>query len=276
MKKRKDDRRPGWSAFITKLYQEYSSTKSNVYYFSNKNLVKLVPIKDQQVVLDLGCGNGMTTFFIRKKSMKCKIIAVDQSRDMLRQYRKNIKKYGWKNIKIVHLKAEDIYKIMGKEKVDIILCNGAIWHFNINKIFKVLSRILNTKGILAFTMFDHIYNFGNGSFYLLLEKEIKKFAGKKRILFNDIFTNKYDKNKIVNSLEMEGFKLVKYIILKNKETKRSFEKAMRLYTERVFYKFFPSLDEEEAKKKIYCIANELFKKKCYVRKIGFFVCKKIY
>ncbi len=110
------------------------------------NLIKSVlPNKNNLVTLDLGCGTGACSFYLKPISKK--LIGVDISRQMLEKA-KATKNYDT-------LEQKDIldYIIHTKIKFDLIICADVFCYMsNLTKIFQTVHTILKKNGSFIFTI----------------------------------------------------------------------------------------------------------------------------
>ena len=101
----------------------------------------------KDILIDLGCGTGITTTPWIKKFNK--VIGVELSKPMLKEAKKKSSKIKWINQDIVNLKI--------KEKVDVVTChfdvlNHVLKEKDLQKVFNNVYEILNNNGIFIFDM----------------------------------------------------------------------------------------------------------------------------
>lgn len=99
------------------------------------------------VLIDLGCGTGITTIPWIKEFDK--VIGIELSKPMLKEAKKKSKKVRWLNQDIVHLKI--------KEKADVITChfdvlNHILRKRDLQKVFNNIYETLNAGGLFIFDM----------------------------------------------------------------------------------------------------------------------------
>ena len=107
--------------------------------------------------LDAGCGFGRGTLFMLSNSAKF-VTALDISENNIETARKNIKKFGFKNFKILK---KNISKLPFKDETfDVVWCYGVIHHAkNTDKCLKELTRVLKKNGHLK------LFVYGSGGIY---------------------------------------------------------------------------------------------------------------
>jgi len=81
----------------------------NKLYFLRKKAIKKLNLKQNYKVLDIACGTGLNFKHIEKLiKNNGKIIAIDYTKEMLKQAKKLIKKNNYTNIKLIKANAENI------------------------------------------------------------------------------------------------------------------------------------------------------------------------
>lgn len=108
-----------------------------------KLAIKLAEIKKEDIILDLGCGEGYLLSLLPKTK---EIIGIDISRIVLSKARKLLR--SRKDIKLMYCNAENI--LFRREYFDKILCSEVLEHTpNPKKVIKEIYRILKQDGILV-------------------------------------------------------------------------------------------------------------------------------
>lgn len=181
---------------MAEKYERYAN-KYPRYRKTSKFLVELADIKKGMIIVDLCCGTGIVIKEILKKTgTSGRVIGIDRSKEMLAIAKKKIKQ---KNVSFIQASGEEIDKII-KEKVDIVLCNSAFWHMNMDKVLLAINNILKDNGKLVFNFPNFIY-------------EIDAFINPKTPLFPII-----RKLLIEKMLTDNHFKIYSYKILELKRT----------------------------------------------------------
>ena len=141
-----------------------------------------------KILIDLGCGTGITTIPWIKKGYK--VIGVELSKPMINEAKKKSKKVKWVNKNIVNLNI--------KEKADAITCH-----------FDVLNHILNKKDLQK--IFNNVYGIlnKNGLFVFDMMSEESFEWLKKRKIKSKIPERAYSKTEIKQMLKKSGFKILK-------------------------------------------------------------------
>lgn len=110
------------------------------------NPIALANIKKGDIVLDLGSGAGFDCFLASKEvGEKGKVIGIDMTPNMIEKAKKNIEKYGYKNVEfklgyIENLPIED-------NSIDLVISNCVInLSPNKQKVFKEAYRVLKNNG----------------------------------------------------------------------------------------------------------------------------------
>lgn len=146
-----------WDKSVVK-YHEYA-LKYPLYKQTSKKLVELAELNKEDIVIELGCGTGITTKMIAKRVKK--VIAIDRSKKAI----EIAKKYVNNNVDFI---CGDIFDIKGinSKKVLANLCISII----ISKESKKIKNFLKPNGIFYFNVpSQYMKNYGNTK----LIKEIK-------------------------------------------------------------------------------------------------------
>ena len=239
-----------WEEYA-KRYNKYCKTDNNYYKQSAEILLNCSDIKDNNVILDLGCGTGAMSREILKRFPKIKIIAIDLSKEALEYYRKNFEKQiKTGQIIAIECNAEKI-KEQIKHNVDIVFISSALWDMEIKSLFKNLKKILNKNGLIIANLPYLTINKNEGFIYKIEDFFRKKSKIQKlyrRILLknlNDILIN----NKLrIRKTQEYNFNLSKDNI------KRFFDVLKYRYP----FIFFPDkISYEERYKKCEKLFNQL-------------------
>lgn len=131
------------------------------YSFSNKiqaeigyMLIENIGIKEDDKILDVGCGVGNITFKIADKAKKGKVIGIDYSYSMIEKCKETKKNSGLINVDFLAMSALDIDY---KDEFDIVFSNSVLhWIKEDEKLLKVLYNALNKCGriVLQFPLLN--------------------------------------------------------------------------------------------------------------------------
>ncbi|MBC20221.1 MAG: SAM-dependent methyltransferase [Planctomycetaceae bacterium] len=115
-------------------------------------LLRALKLKPDDVVCDLGCGNGFYALEIAKQVPKGKVIGVDIQPEMLRMLRERARISGVKNIELVLGTLSD--PKLPRGKVDLVFCVDAYHEFSHpEKMLRAIRRSLSKSGRLALVEF---------------------------------------------------------------------------------------------------------------------------
>jgi trans-aconitate methyltransferase len=140
----------------------YHAEVENITFYreTNRELIAAGQIRPEMVVVDLGCGTGLTT---RSILNSCRnqifIYAVDQSQEMLAQARKCIQN---STVRFIQAGADHFAHDI-PEKVDRVFCNAAFFHFSQPEtVLEEIHQILKPEGQFLFNIPDQDFSFGDG------------------------------------------------------------------------------------------------------------------
>jgi len=129
-----------YSEWDGRKYQEVSRLHDKVGLLS---IERLDP-QDGEKILEIGCGPGMQTVQIARKIPKGKIIAIDNSEDMVEQAKFNVTKNGIDNAEIICMDALEINFI---DEFDAVFSNSAVpWIQNQKLLYEKIYRSLKPNG----------------------------------------------------------------------------------------------------------------------------------
>lgn len=124
--------------FVAKLYSDVK-----------KHSLSLLNLKDNSVILDLGCGSGLDTVKLSANNKKSQIFGIDHDIEML-----NVaKKTPMSNVNYLLSQAdalpfEDNY-------IDAILCDRVLQHLpNVDNVIYQINRVLKTNGMVVIVETD--------------------------------------------------------------------------------------------------------------------------
>ncbi len=126
-----------WDA---ELYQNSSKWQFDLGMMA---IERLAPI-DGEKILEIGCGNAMTTIEIAKRIPNGFITAIELSKEMIKQANINLSNHKIKNVKILHMNA---LEIKFHNRFDAIFSNSAIhWILDLESMYAILYEALNQDG----------------------------------------------------------------------------------------------------------------------------------
>lgn len=216
-------------------YEDYAQ-KYPMYRESIRRLIDLLDIKNK-IVIDLACGTGISTEEILKHKPK-KIIGIDFSENMLNIAKRKIKN---KNVEFVLAKTEEF----STEKVEVIICNFALWQFDLDKAIKNINNHLKKGGVFAFSLGGQsVILKENNTAIIRINEMIQRMAKEEGII---IPTKKqrrmFRKKEIVDLIKSNRFILENTKIVK---LKRSIEDYFDFIKMRgMGSKIIPNLDQKK-------------------------------
>ncbi|MCQ9207163.1 MAG: malonyl-ACP O-methyltransferase BioC [Omnitrophica bacterium] len=163
-------------------YDKYSSVQRN----SARKLISILPVGEFKKILDIGCGTGLYTGFLRERFRSSNIKALDISREMIEIAKDKLRESS------IEFVVGDAEKAKFSENYDLITSNASFqWFDDLGKVLRLYKKLLNEKGIMLFSIF------GPRTFYELNES-LRTLFGK------DIATSSsgfIEKPEIKNILE---------------------------------------------------------------------------
>jgi len=191
--------------------------KYRVYSTSARRLVELANIRKTDIVVDLGCGTGVSSQEIYQRiNDKGKLIGIDVSPRMLETAKKKFQRKD--NVRFI---VGDGYRLSDliDEKVDVVLSSFTFYYFlsDLDSLFRQVYDVLKPKGRYVFNITSYFtplkfegkeYNrFG----YILwgeTDKVLKEygFKGRGKYVFDLSFLNNFDRVREI--LEKSGFSSV--------------------------------------------------------------------
>jgi len=110
------------------------------------NPIAMASLKEGEVVLDLGSGGGLDSFFARSKVGESGlVIGVDMTPEMIYLARKNAEEDGYKNVEFRLGEIEDLP--LADNMVDVIISNCVVnLSLEKEKVFKEAYRVLKNGG----------------------------------------------------------------------------------------------------------------------------------
>ena len=148
-------------------------------------LNKILKIKKEGFVIDLGCGEGKLTKFFLSKGFN--VTAIDNSEENVDKLKKNLKRFGNK-VKIVKTNLEEF---SFDKDYDVIIAKNVLHFLSNEKAKELIEEIKNhTKKdginlIIGLTIKDRFYNKKR---FFIKEREMKKmYKGWNFLFFKSFF-----------------------------------------------------------------------------------------
>ena len=173
--------------------------------------------KENEIVLDAGCGSGRITKIISTQVPQGKVFAVDSDSSMMTIAKENLAKFS--NIQFIKA---DVSEIELDEKVDVVFSNAALhWILNHKKMFELFWQILKPDGQLLI----QCGGYGEFAKTLPIFNKVRKSNQFYNYFCNDkgeniwkqtwYFAKKEDTEKMLKEI---GFKNIQ-VFLENRESK---------------------------------------------------------
>ena len=168
---------------------DFSEGENNLINQINNYLFKNgITLKEQDLIVDLGCGPGNISEKLAIKWPKTKVIGIDGSKNMIlkAESNKNIfeNKSKLKNLSYfcVDIKKINLNNILFEKNISLLVSNSLIHHItHIDDFFKCIKRLSSQKTI----------NFHKDLKRPIDEKSALYLKEKCAIKYNDILTNDY-------------------------------------------------------------------------------------
>lgn len=193
--------------------EDFSRTRQNIW----EEIRFLFNVKDNERVLDLGCGNGRYYELLKDS----RYIGVDNSEKLIDIARKRFPRADFRVSEAFNLEFQDNY-------FDKIYSIAVLHHIPSKELrtrfLEEAKRVLKEKGIIVITVWKfHKYS-------LLLKYTLLKIIGKSKLDFKDIFeswsdvTERYyhwfSKRELVKLMKDSGFEVKESGITRNERGNR--------------------------------------------------------
>lgn len=215
----------GISSLKTLLYRfpNIYFTFSSFKIFEFKELLRDISILKSDIILDIGCGDGLETIIIGKKCRK--IYGIDISNSNISISKNRLSHLRHKiDCEFIFGRLEDLN--FESEKFNKIFSICVLEHIsNYSDVLKESYRILKKGGLMIFSV-DSLSNISNKS---IIVKHKKKYR------VEQYFT----KDRLKKKLSEIGFKNISiYPILKTEYAKKVFIKEINSNSKNKIFKFF--------------------------------------
>ena len=158
-------------------------------------ILNLIKLNKNQVILDLGTGNGYLAFTLAKENPDNEVIGLDIVEQTLKKNAENAKQQNLRNLGFTGY--DGIRLPFGDESIDVIYTRYALHHFpDIHSTFRELRRVLKSKGKIVLS--DPTPNENDKSGF------VDEFMKKKL----DGHIKFYTKREFEELAEANGFKIV--------------------------------------------------------------------
>ena len=133
--------------YFDKWAETYSRGENPLFQQWNiDKLFEQIELKDDDVVLDLGTGNGKLLREVGKRDFVCRLIGIDFSKEMLDEAREKLKQENL-NAQLIQRTLPDIG--LKKESIDYVISNIALHHVkDKKKLYSAIYNVLKKNGLL--------------------------------------------------------------------------------------------------------------------------------
>lgn len=161
------DKELKWNA---KLYQENSDLQ---YELALMAIERLNPEKNYKI-LDIGCGNAVSTIELAKYVPEGEIVAIEISPEMYKQALENIREKKIANINLINC---DAFNINYSNEFDAVFSNSAIhWIYDLEQMYNKIYKALKNGGkIMIQTALKENNPLIDAAYILRDEPEFKKY-----------------------------------------------------------------------------------------------------
>jgi ubiquinone/menaquinone biosynthesis C-methylase UbiE len=135
-------------------------------------------IQKEDIVLDVACGKGATTFpILQKLSGTGRLYAIDISPKMIKECKQRLTTQNFQNIEFQTIDAENL--LFSDNSFDKVVCGFGLFFFpNIEKGLYEIRRVLKQNGLLIFSSWNNEYQL---KWYAeILSKYIHDFGSKQQ------------------------------------------------------------------------------------------------
>jgi|SRR3989344_135371 len=152
--------------YYSKIAGSYDELHEEEQLNKLKLISKYIKVKKDDLLLDIGCGTGISTRFF-----KCKTVGIDNSKSMIKKAGKNC----------VFGAAE---RLPFKDKMfDVIICVTAIHHFNAEEAVNEIKRVSKDNSRIAVTLLKKAQYFSKIKGMLLKNFSFIQVEDEKDVIF---------------------------------------------------------------------------------------------
>ena len=167
-----------------RYYDKYSLIQRNCAL----RLISKIENTNFKSILDIGCGTGIYTRFLRDRFRGAHIKAIDISHDMIEVAKEKLPDEKTEFI------VGDAETMDFKERFDLVTSNASLqWFTSLEKTLSKHRMLLKEKGVIAFSIF------GPETFSELSES-LKKLFGEDSFISSHSFTTNSEVRKILKNL----------------------------------------------------------------------------
>lgn len=227
-----------------KSVEKYHSYGLNFpqYTETNSKLVEIAELEEGQKIVDLAAGTGFTSKAVLKEQGNVEIYAVDKSKEMLRKAEEYLES---ENVEHIQSTARNLSNAV-PTKVDRVLCNSAIWYFDLETTFKEISNVLKEDGILVFNLNQQFYEGNSESHRKPVVKEIISELQNRGYNPDTELPEPLTKEEIKRKLQETGLELVgtEELVLEGASLKDSIE-FFKIPAVAPFFEEIPEKEQQE-------------------------------
>jgi len=226
------DKELKWDA---KLYQENSVFQ---YELALMAIERLKPGASDKI-LDIGCGNAVSTIELAKHVPEGEIVAIEVSSDMYRQALQHIKESNIENINVFN---RDAFNIDYSDEFDAVFSNSAIhWIYNLEKMYnKIYEALKNGGKIMIQTALKEDNPLIDTAYKLLYEPELGKYYKNLRLPWR--FLSESETQKILKDNRFENIVVEPYVY---KIEFGNLKKLIDFFKSAALIPFFSVMPEEQ-------------------------------
>jgi len=121
------------------------------------SIASLLDLEPDSAILDIACGNGLTSR--RLAALGANVTAFDFSAKLIEKAKERPNPEDRISYHVVDATNKEQLLALGKQKYDFALCNMAFFDMaDIETLFKVLPKLLKTKGVFVFSITHPCFN----------------------------------------------------------------------------------------------------------------------